>query len=80
MTPLKIMLDSRGNRCALITDAHSPCLYHAAGERAVQWSKCVYNAVGPAGSLLIQLADITVYPAERPDGVSLVEWARESAD
>jgi len=36
---LFVLFDSRGNQCALVTDAHSPCLLEIEG-RPVEWREC----------------------------------------
>jgi hypothetical protein len=38
--PVKfLLLDTRGNQCALVTDKHAPCMLEIDGE-AVEWSDC----------------------------------------
>lgn len=37
--PRFLLIDSRGNQCALVTDAHSPCMLEIAGQ-PVEWRDC----------------------------------------
>lgn len=34
-----VLLDTKGNQCGIVTDAHSPCMMETNGE-AVVWEEC----------------------------------------
>lgn len=39
LPPRFLLIDSGGNQCALITDAHSPCMLEINGQE-VEWRLC----------------------------------------
>ncbi len=45
--PCVIAMESHGNQCALMTDAHSPCVMEISGQ-TVNWRGCPRNPDGPS--------------------------------
>lgn len=40
MLPLRfLLLNTEGNQCGLVTDAHSPCMLETGGEE-IDWRRC----------------------------------------
>ena len=75
-----VMIDSKGNQCALITDSHSPCQMEMQKQRP-DWSKCSANTTEITPKLEEVMEKMQVFPDEfRPGdvehwkGISLKDW------
>lgn len=73
---LSAMMDTQGNQCALIRDAHSPCRRQVYENQEPNWKECDICAEEEKPNFLKSLEDncVRVFPRElRPEGVR--EWA-----
>lgn len=77
-----VLMDSKGNQCALITESYSPCQMEMR-EQQPDWSECPFNTEENRDKLIGTLDDIRIFPREfHPPGakswkgVSLMSWIK----
>ena len=79
----KIMINSKGNQCALKTQSYSPCIMQI-DDQEIDWSKCVYNSDKDFEKVEngkeVSKLEIKVYPLEDGQttlkGISFRDWAK----
>jgi hypothetical protein len=62
-----------GNRCALIVDAHSPCVMEVAGT-PIDYRSCPRISSVGMSVILRKLEKVRVFPRESRTAISIDEW------
>lgn len=74
MSPIgNILIDSKGNQCALIIRSYSPCKMETL-EQTIDWNKCLLNNIKYASVIENIKNTYRIAPKEFPEGISLKEW------
>lgn len=65
-----VLMDSKGNQCALITSSYSPCRMEISGQE-ICWSDCGFNKEKHTSTIENILDSATIFPDElMPKGAS----------
>ena len=73
-----LLLDEKGDRCALVTDSYSPCKMQINNETP-DWAGCGFNHVENKG-ILEKIINFRVFPDEFEEGMSFKEWVEYLAE
>ena len=67
---MEMLIDSKGNQCALVTNSHSPCRMEMSNQE-ICWNKCRLNKEGSSLPVEKLLESAVIFPNElMPKGAS----------